>query len=87
MDILNPVGKGSLVAKIQKVSTKEFQEEAVRLAQSSGKSTAHVARELGVSDSAIYQWQRYCQLSVMMSLFSSRSGEEIRLFGQFYSVF
>jgi transposase len=46
------------VAKVQKVSTKEFKEEAVKLAQSSGKPTAQVARELGVSDSAIYQWQK-----------------------------
>jgi transposase len=42
------------VAKIQKVYTKEFKEEAVKLAQNSGKSTAQIARELGVSDSAIY---------------------------------
>jgi len=27
----------------------------------------------------------YCQLSSMMSLFSSQSGEEILIFGQFYS--
>jgi len=46
------------VAKIQKVYTKEFREEAVKLAQNSGKSTAQIARELGVSDSAIYQWQK-----------------------------
>jgi transposase len=46
------------VAKIQKVYTKEFKEEAVKLAQNSGKSTAQIARELGVSDSAIYQWQK-----------------------------
>jgi transposase len=46
------------VAKVQKVSTKEFKEEAVKLAQNSGKSTAHIARELGVSESAIYQWQK-----------------------------
>jgi transposase len=46
------------VAKVQKVSTKEFKEEAVKLAQTSGKSTAQIARELGVSESAIYQWQK-----------------------------
>ena len=39
------------MAKVQKVSTKEFKEEAVKLAQSSGKPTAQVVRELGVSDS------------------------------------
>ncbi|MFL5703477.1 MAG: transposase [Ktedonobacteraceae bacterium] len=46
------------MAKVQKVSTKEFKEEAVKLAQNSGKSTAHIASELGVSESAIYQWQK-----------------------------
>ncbi len=46
------------MAKVQKVSTKEFKEEAVKLAQNSGKSTAHIARELGVSESAIYPWQK-----------------------------
>lgn len=46
------------MAKVQKVYTREFKEEAVKLAQSSGKSTAQIARELGVSDSAISQWQK-----------------------------
>lgn len=46
------------MAKIQKVYTKEFKEEAVKFVQSSGKSTAQIARDLGVSDSAIYQWQK-----------------------------
>src|SRR3979411_1071421 len=58
-DRLNPIGKGSLVAKAQKVSTKEFKEEAVKLAQNRGKATAHIARELGVSESAISQWQKH----------------------------
>jgi transposase len=57
-DILNSIGKGSIVAKVQKVSTKEFKEEAVKLVQSSGKPIAQVVRELGVSDSAIHQWQK-----------------------------
>ena len=43
------------MAKVQKGYTKE---EAVKLAQSSGKPVAQIARELGVSDSAIYQWQK-----------------------------
>ena len=46
------------MAKVQKVYTKEFKEEAVKLAQNRGKSTAQIARELGVSESAIYQWQK-----------------------------
>jgi transposase len=46
------------MGKIQKVYTKEFKEEAVRLAQTSGKSIAQVARELGISDTSIHQWRR-----------------------------
>ncbi len=46
------------MGKIQKVYTKEFKEEAVRLAQTSGKSIAQVARELGISDSAIHGWRK-----------------------------
>ena len=38
------------MAKVQKVYTKEFKEEAVKLVQSSGKPVAQIARELGVSD-------------------------------------
>ena len=46
------------MAKIQKVYTKEFKEEAVRLAQTSGKSIAQVARELGISDTSIHGWRK-----------------------------
>ena len=37
--------------KVQKTYTAEFKREAVQLAQTSGKSIAQVARELGISDS------------------------------------
>jgi transposase len=46
------------MGKIQKVYTKEFKQEAVRLAQSSGKPIAQVARELGISDTSIHQWRK-----------------------------
>lgn len=46
------------MGKIPKVYSKEFKEEAVRLAQTSGKPIAQIARELGVSDSAIHGWRR-----------------------------
>jgi transposase len=46
------------VAKVQKIYTKEFKEEAVKLAQNSGKPAAQIARELGISDSALYLWQK-----------------------------
>jgi transposase len=46
------------MGKIQKVYTKEFKQEAVRLAQTSGKPIAQIARELGISDSAIHGWRK-----------------------------
>jgi transposase len=42
------------MAKIQKVYTREFKEQAVQLAQTSGKSIAQVARELAISDTSIH---------------------------------
>jgi transposase len=44
--------------KVQKTYTPEFKREAVRLAQTSGKPIAQVARELGISDSSIHQWRK-----------------------------
>jgi transposase len=49
---------GSVMAKVQKVYTREFKEQAVQLAQTSGKSIAQVARELGISDTSIHQWRK-----------------------------
>jgi transposase-like protein len=46
------------MAKVQKTYTQEFKREAVRLALTSGKSIAQVARELGISDSSIHQWRK-----------------------------
>ncbi|HEU5228198.1 MAG TPA: transposase [Ktedonobacteraceae bacterium] len=46
------------MGKIQKVYTKEFKEEALRLVQTSGKPIAQIARELGISDSAIHGWRK-----------------------------
>jgi transposase len=46
------------VAKVQRVYTREFKEEAVRLAQTSGKPIAQVARELGISETSIHQWRK-----------------------------
>src|SRR5690348_6084756 len=42
--------------KQQKTYTREFKLEAVRLVKSSGKPMSHIARDLGVSDSAQYHW-------------------------------
>ena len=46
------------MGKVQKVYTKEFKQEAVRLVQTSGKPITQIARELGVSDSAIHSWRK-----------------------------
>jgi transposase len=42
--------------KQQKTYTREFKWEAVQLVKSSGKPMSHIARDLGVSDSALYHW-------------------------------
>ncbi len=44
--------------KEQKTSTKEFKVEAVHLLESSQKSQAQIARELGVADSTLSQWRK-----------------------------
>jgi transposase len=44
--------------KEQKTYTKEFKIEAVQLLQSSQKSQAQIARELGVADSTLSQWRK-----------------------------
>jgi transposase len=46
------------MAKQQKVYTREFKMEAVQLVKSSGKPMSQIARELGVSDSALYHWSK-----------------------------
>lgn len=42
--------------KEQRTFTKEFKQEAVRLAQTSGKSITQVARDLGIADSTLHHW-------------------------------
>ena len=42
--------------KPQPIFTTEFKREAVQLAQRSRKPKAQIARELGISDSALYSW-------------------------------
>ena len=45
-------------AKQQKTYTKEFKLEAVQLLKSSGKPMSEIARELGISESALYHWSK-----------------------------
>ena len=44
--------------KEPKTYTKEFRIEAVRLLESSQKSQAQIARDLGVADSTLSQWRK-----------------------------
>ena len=44
--------------KQQKTYTKEFKLEAVQLVKSSGKPMSQIARELGISESALYHWSK-----------------------------
>jgi transposase len=39
-----------------KTYTEEFKQDAVRLVETSGKPKTQVARDLGVSESALYRW-------------------------------
>src|SRR5215467_1382007 len=48
--------KEGSMPKQQKTYSKEFKLEAVRLVKRSGKPMSHIARELGVSNSALYPW-------------------------------
>jgi len=47
------------MAKQQKTYTREFKLEAVRLVKTSGKPMSQIARDLGISDSALYQWCKH----------------------------
>ena len=44
------------MAKQQKTYTREFKVEAVQLVKGSGKPMSQIARELGISDSALSKW-------------------------------
>jgi transposase len=44
------------MTKSQPSSTKEFKQEAVKLAETSKKSKTEIARDLGISDSALSKW-------------------------------
>jgi len=44
------------MAKTQPSYTKEFKQEAVKLVETSNKSKSEIARDLGISDSALSKW-------------------------------
>jgi transposase len=44
------------MAKQQQIYTREFKLQAVQLVKSSGKPMSQIARDLGISDSALSKW-------------------------------
>src|SRR5438876_4915353 len=44
------------MGKTQPTYTKEFKQQAVQLFETSGKSKTQIARDLGISDSALNKW-------------------------------
>ena len=44
--------------KEKRVFTAEFKREALNLVETSGKSLAQVARDLGISDNTLHGWQQ-----------------------------
>lgn len=49
-----------MTERIKKTYTREFKEQAVKMAQTLGKPKTQIARELGIADSLLYNWiERY----------------------------
>ena len=44
------------MGKLQPTYTKEFKQQAVKLFETSGKPKTQIARDLGISDSALSKW-------------------------------
>ena len=44
------------MGKTQPTYRKEFKQQAVELFKTSGKAKSHIARDLGISDSALNKW-------------------------------
>lgn len=40
----------------------QFREEAIRLAQESGKTRAQIARDLGIAEQSLYRWLKQADL-------------------------
>jgi transposase len=47
-----------MAKKEQRVFTQEFKREAIQLAETSGKSMTQIARDWGISDSALHAWRK-----------------------------
>ncbi len=48
------------MTKTRRRYTREFKIEAVRLLESSGKSTSQIERELGIGKGNLWRWKRRC---------------------------
>ncbi len=46
----------TLPGRTRRRYTEEFKEQAVRLVRESARPVAHVARELGITDTVLYRW-------------------------------
>lgn len=46
------------MVKSRRTFTREFKEEAVRLAENSERTAAEIARELGIHKNLIYKWRK-----------------------------
>jgi len=53
--MVNSAEEGSM-GKSQPTYTKEFKQQAVNLFETSGKTKTQIARDLGISDSALSKW-------------------------------
>lgn len=51
------------MAQERRTYTREFKQEAVRLAKESSKSTSQIARDLGIDPKRLYQWKRELQVN------------------------
>ena len=46
------------MVRSRRTFTREFKEEAVRLAEGSDRSAAEIARELGIHPNLVYRWRK-----------------------------
>jgi transposase len=64
--------------KTSRSYTEEFKQDAVRLVETSGKSKTQIARDLGISDSALYRWlKEYGQALGASASASGQSGPSL----------
>jgi transposase len=64
--------------KTSRSYTEEFKRDAVRLVETSGKSKTQIARDLGISDSALYRWlKEYGQALGASASASGQSGPSL----------